>query len=62
MKIIINYYSNLVYIFYRSYPFKIINNLSKLNIHTFIDICYMFNDCESLLELTINDNLEYIKN
>ena len=23
---------------------------------------YMFNDCESLLELTINDNLEYIKN
>ena len=26
------------------------------------DKSYMFNDCESLLELTINDNLEYIKN
>ena len=26
------------------------------------DKSYMFNDCESLLELTINDNLEHIKN
>ena len=26
------------------------------------DKSYMFKDCESLLELTINDNLEYIKN
>ena len=26
------------------------------------DKSYMFNDCESLSELTINDNLEYIKN
>ena len=26
------------------------------------DKSYMFNECESLLELTINDNLEYIKN
>ena len=26
------------------------------------DKSYMFNDCESLLELTINDNLEYIEN
>ena len=26
------------------------------------DKSYMFNDCKSLLELTINDNLEYIKN
>ena len=25
------------------------------------DKSYMFKDCESLLELTINDNLEYIK-
>ena len=26
------------------------------------DKSYMFNDCKSLLELTINDNLEYIEN